>query len=91
MANKAVQEHYSYLQFTASIVVKAGQGMLGGILVSSATGGTLAVYDGVNASGTLILDTMSVTAGQPYPLPCKFKNGLYIVVGGTVSATVFYE
>lgn len=91
MANKAVQEHYRYLQFSATVQVKLGGGMLGGILVSSATGATLAVYDGVGTDGTLILDTMSVTAGQPYPLPCKFQNGLYIVVGGTVSATVFYE
>lgn len=91
MANKSVQEHYKYLHFSATVVVKQSQGMLGGVLVSSATGASIAVYDGIDTAGVLILDTMSVTAGQPYPLPCKFYSGLYIVVSGTISATVFYE
>lgn len=72
--------------FTATnTALKSGN--LLGILVASATTGTLKVADG---DGT-ICNTMSVTAGTFYRMPCKFKGGLTVTVGGTVDATIFYK
>ena len=62
-------------------------GVLLGILVASATTGTIKVSDG---DGT-ICNTMSVTAGGFYRMPCKFKNTLTVTIGGTVDATIFYK
>lgn len=81
-----VYEGDKRLNFTATnTTLKSGT--LFGILVASATTGTLKVAD---EAGT-ICNTMSVTAGTFYRMPCKFKGGLVITVGGTVDATAFYK
>lgn len=66
---------------------KLRDGNLTGILVASSTSGTIKVED---AHG-IIVNTMSVSAGQFYPMPCDFRGGLTITVGGTLDATVFYQ
>lgn len=74
------------LNFTATST-DLTQGTIIGVLVASATTGTIKVAD---AKGT-ICNTMSVAAGGWYPMPCKFIGGLTITVGGTVDATIFYK
>ena len=62
-------------------------GNLLGILVASSTSGTIKVADG---KGT-ICNTMNVSEGVFYPMPCKYLGGLTITVGGTLDATLFYK
>lgn len=83
-----VREGAKRLNFTGTqtAILKPGGGLLG-ILVASSTLGTLKVADAV---GTIV-DTMSVVAGQFYPMPCDFATSLTITVGGTLSATLFYD
>lgn len=62
-----------------------------GIFVSSSTAGTFTVYDSATTTTTAPI-TGSVTAvgGTFYQIPASTSAGIYIVVTGTVSATVFF-
>lgn len=81
---------YSYKQITGSGNVVPGDGILGGIFVSAASGTpTITIYDdAATGTTTKIVDTFTPVAGQWYPLPFAFSKGLNVVIGGTVSATV---
>ena len=62
-----------------------------GIFVSSSTVGTVTIYDSATTTTTTkVVDTVSLTAGTWLPMPIGFASGVYIVVGGTLSATVVY-
>lgn len=91
MTSPTVVEIGDYAQIAAGTnQVRVKPGQLLGIFVSAASGGpTITVYDDAAAGTTKkIVDTFTPTAGQFYPLPFAFLNGLYIVLGGTVSCTV---
>ena len=62
-----------------------------GIFVSTSSSGTITVYDSATTTTTAkVIDTVSVTAGTWYPMPVGTTAGIYIVVGGTLSATVVF-
>ena len=63
-----------------------------GIFVSSATLGTITIYDSATTTTTtkVIDTTVALTGGTWVPIPVAFASGIYIVVGGTLSATVVY-
>lgn len=79
-------KRFNFSATNAAVGSKQG-GQLLGVLVASSTAGTLKVEDGV---GT-ICNTMSVTAGVYYPMPCRYKGLLTVTVGGTLDATLFYK
>jgi len=62
-------------------------GNLLGVLVASSSTGTLKFAD---VDGTIV-NTMSVAAGTFYRIPCRFRGGLTVTVGGTLDATIFYK
>ena len=82
----------NYKQLAASANVKSGQGAMLGIFVSAATATpTITIYDDAAAGTTTkIVDVFTPVASTWYPLPYGFTNGLNVVFGGTVSATVSY-
>ena len=62
-----------------------------GIFVSASTVGTVTIYDSATTTTTTkVVDTVTLTAGTWLPMPIGFASGVYIVVGGTLSATVVY-
>lgn len=64
-----------------------------GIFVSAASSTpTIAVYDS-NATATTdpIVTTFTPVAGTYYTIPASTESGLYIVIGGTVNCTVFFQ
>jgi len=86
--------NYTYITATANIKPMAGK--LKGIFVSAASGTpTITVYDAAAATTTdTILGVFTPVAATSYILPLEgayAKNGIYVVIGGTVSATVLYE
>lgn len=89
-AMRAVAEGDSFTNLSADAAVKSGPGVLVGFICNSSSSGTLTLYDNTAASGTKIINGLSCTAGQFYPAPCRFNNGLYADVGGTVDLTFFY-
>lgn len=87
----------NYTQISASANIKPMAGKLKGIFVSAASGTpTITVYDSAatSTSDPKILDTFTPAAATSYVLPLDgafAKNGLYVVIGGTVSATIIFE
>lgn len=62
-----------------------------GIFVSTTTAGTFAVYDSATTTTTApITGTVTPTAGTFYTIPAAASSGVYVVVGGTLNATVFF-
>ena len=85
-----------YLQTDATVNVKAFAGKLKGIMVTAASATpTITVYDSAAATTTRpILKVFTPAAATMYnfgPEGMFFTNGLYVVISGTVSATVMYE
>lgn len=86
--------NYTYISATTQI--KRSAGKLKGIFVSAASGTpTITVYDEA-AGGTTktLLGVFTPAAATFYPLGVDgafFNNGLNVVLGGTVTATVIYE
>jgi hypothetical protein len=86
----------NYTYITASTNIKPMAGKLKGIFVSSASSTpTIAVYDSAAATTTnIVLNTFTPVGATSYMLPLDgayAKNGLYVVIGGTVAATVIWE
>lgn len=86
--------NYTYITATANIKPMAGK--LKGIFVSAASNTpTITVYDSAAATTTTtILGVFTPTGATSYLLPLDgayAKNGIYVVIGGTVAATVIYE
>lgn len=85
--------NYAYL--TATSLVKNSQGKIKGIMVSAASSTpTITIYDTETAGTTgTVIDTFTPVAGTNYNFfdGINTKNGIYVVIGGTVKATVYYE
>jgi ABC-type nitrate/sulfonate/bicarbonate transport system substrate-binding protein len=86
----------NYTYITASANIKPAAGKLKGIFVSAASSTpTITVYDSAAATTTTtLLGVFTPTAATSYILPLEgayAKNGIYVVISGTVSATVLYE
>jgi hypothetical protein len=73
--------------YTGTAAVRGG-GILG-IFVASSTSGTIAVYDSATTTTTVpIVPVFAATGGTWYPLPFGYTQGVYIVVGGTLTAVL---
>jgi len=86
----------NYTYITASANIKPMAGKLKGIFVSAASSTpTIAVYDSAAATTTnIILNTFTPVGATSYVLPLDgayAKNGIYVVIGGTVNATIIWE
>lgn len=86
----------NYTQIDASANIKPSAGKLIGIMVTAASGTpTITVYDSANTSTTKpILKVFTPAAATNYffGVGGLFANsGIYVVISGTVSATVYYE
>jgi hypothetical protein len=82
----------NYKTLAASGQVKATDGELVGILVSTSTALTLKVWDSLSATGTAIVETTgTLSAGAYIPMPANFGTGCYVTIGGTGTITVFYK
>ena len=90
----------NYTYITATAQIKTAAGKLKGIFVSAAPAlSTITIYDTFDAttSGTTLVGVFSPAAATSYLLGmggdggAYFNRGLYIVISGTVVATVLYE
>lgn len=81
---------YKYITATGNISAYPCKTV--GIFVSTATATpTITVYDSATTTTTdKIINTFTPTAGTWYTIPVSTSAGLYVVIGGTVTATVVY-
>lgn len=86
----------NYTAISATTQIKREAGKLNGIFVSSASGTpTITVYDS-SASSTsdpVILATFTPTSNTMHNFfqGLYTNKGIYVVIGGTVTATISYE
>ena len=80
---------------SASGIVKTGQGRFSGFIVTASTTGVIRFWANVSATGSKILDSMNVSAGQVINIPggcTPFATGLYLeIVSGTATVTPFFN
>lgn len=86
--------NYTYISASANIKPMAGK--LKGIFVSTASSTpTITVYDSAATTTTAtIIGTFTPAAATSYILPLDgayAKDGLYVVISGTVTATIIWE
>lgn len=76
-----VQESYNARYMNASgQLLSASGGALGGFLCTTA--GTLKLWANTAASGAVIVDTLTLTAGQYVPMPYAINGPVYAELGG---------
>ena len=85
----------NYSQISATTLVKNQPGKLKGIFCSTVTSTpTITVYDAQVADTTVkIIDTYTLTAASNMNFydGINCENGLYVVISGTASITVYFE
>lgn len=78
---------------SASAILKTGVGRLSGFVVTASSSGVIKIWKNTAASGDLMFDTLSVTAGQVVAIPngmAGFSIGLYFeLVSGTATISFF--
>jgi hypothetical protein len=85
----------NYSQISATTLVKNQPGKLKGIFCSTVTSTpTITVYDAQTPDTTVkIIDTYTLTAATNMNFydGINCENGLYVVISGTASVTVYFE
>jgi len=86
----------NYAAITATAQIKPAAGKINGIFVSSASSTpTITVYDSAvsSASDPVVLATFTPTGNTMHNFfqGLYTNKGIYVVIGGTVSATISYE
>lgn len=94
--DEVVEVISSYSNITAGTNVKSGTGIIRGIFVASASGSPqLKVYDStVHRTGeTILINAFTPVSATMYDFGSgiEFTSGVFVVVSGTVDATVFYR
>ena len=84
-----------YANITDDTLIARDAGKLKGIFVASISGSpTIKVYDGVDATGPVLLNTFTPVAAKFYRMPkdaLEFTRGLYVEIGNTLDCTLFFE
>lgn len=76
-------------RITATGNLNNSSGALLGVLVSSSTAGTFQLYDSATTTTTTpITGLVTPVAGQFIKIPIGYATGLYVVVTGTLDATL---
>ena len=90
MGNQVITGGYKVISATGNVTPIIGD--LVGIFVSAASATpTITIYDSATTTTTLPIATVfTPVAGTFYNIPVSYTTGLYIVIGGTVSATVIF-
>lgn len=86
----------NYAAITATSQIKTSAGKLNGIFVSSASSTpTITVYDSFSSStgDPVVLATFTPTGNTMHNFfqSLYLNKGIYVVISGTVSATISYE
>ena len=90
MGNIVQSGGYKVISATGNVTPMIGD--LLGIWVSAASATpTITIYDSATTTTTDPIATVfTPVAGTFYNIPASYEAGLYIVIGGTVSATVLF-
>ena len=94
--NSAIDFPWSFKNVTGDVIVKTGAGVLHTVVINGITTvGDVAIYDGTDATGTLIgtlsLRTAVSVSCQPICLTydCKIATGIFVDVTSFVGSLTF--
>lgn len=91
MASPMVATAVTPAPVSASALIKTGNGVLRSFFCSAASNTpAVTIHDGVDATGTAIIQTFTPVSGVNYNFDAIVQKGLYIEITGTVSGTVLY-
>lgn len=91
MAGLPIIEFYKPVSVSADALVKTGEGQFYRALVTASSSGVIRFYDNTAASGTVLIDQMTVYPGDIIDMPMQFTTGLYFdLVSGTATVTILY-
>jgi hypothetical protein len=82
-----VTETGCYENITSTTTIYTGAAQLLGILCATTTSGTVIVTDGSAA----VTGTITLTAGQWYPIPASCVTSIVVTIANTANVTVFYN
>ena len=86
----ARSEGTTYVNLTASALVRTGAGILVGMYVNSTSSGTIKFWDQTSGAVPVINNTITPTIGY-HPLGnASFTTGLYATIGSTLDVTLYY-
>jgi len=80
-----------HIAVASTVLIKTGVGVLLRICINTTAAGTVTIYDGLTASGTVIGILKASIAEGVYTFGCRFNSGLCIVAGAASDITVVYE
>lgn len=76
---------------SASTLVKTGQGAVAYIWPTASSSGLVAIYDGIDATGTNLTGSITLTAGTKVIVDLGFSTGCFVnLVSGTATFFVGY-
>lgn len=82
----------AYKNITSTGAVAAGETWISGYTCNSTSSGTFALYDGLSATGSIIIGTITPTAGATVALPnVHFKTGCWAVIANTLNITFYTQ
>lgn len=87
-------DNVKYTNIAASTLIKTGAGAVHGFIVNSHTSGTLKLWDNTSAATTVLLNTITFSAGPnfvSFPMGVSFNTGLYATIGGTADITILWK
>lgn len=70
--------------------IKTGKGVLVGMYVNSTSSGTIVIYDGITATGTLINNTITPAKGWHDLGNVAFLTGLSVTIANTLDVTLYF-
>jgi hypothetical protein len=79
----------THLTAAGSFLIKTGKGWISTVNVNTSGNGTLTIYDGIDATGTVlaVIDTSKNTTTSAFS-PWPFKTGLFMVQTGAADVTI---
>ena len=83
----------SDINITTSTLIKTGAGNVYGIVIGSHTSGTIKLWDNTSATGTVIVNTMTLAVGERFIplLGASFTTGLFVTIAGTADITILFR
>jgi hypothetical protein len=88
--NSVITGGYKLISATGN-VSPIGTDLLGIFVSAASSTPTITIYDSATTTTTAkVIDTFTPVAATYYTIPASVASGLYIVISGTLSATVVY-
>jgi hypothetical protein len=82
-----------HIAAAGSYLLKTGAGWLEGMSLNTTGNGTLTIYDGIDATGT-VMGVIDVSKGNPSPEPDNpwpFQIGLFMVLSAAADLTIIFH